>query len=314
MKPCKYQRMVRGSGIIQPGDIDTQTKFADLTAGITLNGKTLLDVGCNCGEMCRLAAEKGAKPTGIDIHRDYVHQARQLHPGLRFSVRSAETVAGKYDIVVASAVFHYIGDARAFFARMAQVVREVLLMDVWLIPAEGAVLTLSSRGQFVPNAAAFRAMAKPWFDNLENKGRTLSPDDSQRWVYHLREPKPIPPKAVLVYGPGGSGKTTYAKELLDHAVLELDRIFINWYRAKRLSCFLSVASFVDALYARNDPDEIATYMQFHRNYLLHWLGRRAGFDVVIEGYDMIHGAYRRMVVDVLHDAGWSNVSQIDLHG
>ena len=210
LKHCKYQRMIRGNEVVQRGDIDTQTKFVNLMVGIDLKGKTILDVGCNCGEMCSLAADYGAKPLGIDSNRDYIHQARELHPDLNFAVRSAENAVGKYDVVIASALFHYVGDYRAFFARMTQVVRDVLIMDVWLIPAEGTVLTLSSRGHFIPNEAAFRVMAAPWFSSVENKWRTLSPDNSERWVFHLREPKPIPPKAVLVYGQGGTGKTTYA--------------------------------------------------------------------------------------------------------
>ncbi len=303
---------MRDGAVVQPGDINTDVKFLQLMMGVELKGKTLLDVGCNCGEMCRLAGERAAKPAGIDINRDYIHQARGLHPNLSFSVRSAEKATGKYDVVLASAVFHYVGDHRAFFSRMARVVRDVLVMDVWLIPSEGTKLTFSHRGSFIPNEAAFRAMADPWFGDIENKGAALSPDRSERWIFHLRKPRPEPPQAILIYGKSGAGKTTYAKELLDFEVLQLDAVFIEWFRATRMNGLLSVSDFVDAVNERNDPDEMEKYHDFHRGYLQRWLKARVGFDVVIEGYDMCWKPYRQMVADSLHEMGWPDVSIVAL--
>jgi len=312
MKPCKYQRIVRDGKVVQPGDIDTQAKFAQLVAGIDLSRKRFLDVGCNCGEMCRLAAERGARTNGIDINRDYVYQARELNPRMRFSVRPAEMAVGKYDVVVASAMFHYIRDYRTFFARMAQVTTEVLAMDVWLIPSDGAKLTLSHRGGFVPNEAAFLEMARPWFGEIVKVAPAISPDNSERWIFHLRKPKPIPAKAVLIYGKGGVGKTTRAKELFDHQLLQLDGVFVALYRAKKMSSFLSVASFVNAVNERNDPGEMEEYYSFHRDYLRRWLGRKMGMDVVIEGYDMLWPKYREMVIGLVKEIGWDDITEIEL--
>ncbi len=314
MQTCKYQRIVRDGEVVQPGDIDTQAKFADLVQGLDLEGKTVLDVGCNCGEMCRLAAERGAKPEGIDKDRNYIHQARQLHPDLRFSVRSAEMATGRYDVVLASAMFHYVGDYRAFFAQMARVTRGVLVMDVWLMPGGGPVpmLVYGARDRFIPTSSAFKAMASRWFGDIVNTGRTLSPDSSERWVLRLRDPKPIQPKAVLVYGAGGAGKTTYARELLGYQHLQLDQIFVDWYRAKRPSAPFSVKDFVDGLYSRSDLGELAEYMRFHRAYLQRWLRRKVSLDVVIDGYDMKHKNYRAMVLNVLCGLGWSDVSEVGL--
>lgn len=324
--PCKYQRMIRDGKVTQRGDIDTHAKFASLMAGIPLKGKTVLDVGCNCGEMCRLATDQGARTMGIDSNRVFIEQARQLHPKLPFQVKSAAMATGKYDVAIASAMFHHSKDHHcAFFARMARVVREVLVMDVWLIPGAGpATLTYtqytggqSKSGAFIPNKAAFRVMSNPWFGSVEEKGIALSPDDSQRWIYHLRKPKPAPLKAVIIYGRGGAGKSTYAKELLDHAVLQLDHVFIQWYRAKlptwKPQMLFSVEKFVDDVYYCGDADKMADYQRFYREAILHWLRSRVGSDVVIEGYDMVYERSRHMVIDVLHEAGWPEVSEVALH-
>ncbi len=305
---CKYQRIIRDGEVVQPGDIDTVQKFEQLTAGLTLQGKTLLDVGCNCGEMVQLAAERGADAAGIDKNREFIHQARQLNPGLRFSVRTADRATGQWDIVLASALFHYITDYRAFFRRMAQIERETLVMDVWLARGEEVALKWIGRNRFVPTSAGFFTMAAPWFDSIENLGPALSPDSSERWVFRLSDPNPEPINAEIVYGPGGAGKTTYALELVDYEMLQLDSLFHRWYRAKRMSSFLSVAAFVNGVHKRNNPAEILEYHEFHRTYIRKWLERRRGFNVVIEGYDMCWESYRRMVMDILQELGWSKIS------
>ncbi len=311
--PCKYQRIVRNGRVVQPGDIDTPAKFRQLMDGIDIEGKSFLDVGCNCGEMCRLAKEAGAKQTlGIDTNRDYVHQARELSPGLTFHVDNAHHARGAFDVVLASAMLHYVGDYRRFFQRMARVTNEVLTLDAWLTDRADACFVLTKRGMFIPSEAALRAVAVKWFGVVENRGPALSPDASKRSIFHLRKPRPALPRAVLIYGQGGSGKTTHATELLEHEHLQLDQVFISWYRAKRMSSFLSVAGFVDTLYKRGEPEEIEAYFTFHRGYLRRWLGRKVGCDVVVEGYDMIREPYRQMVVGVLRELGWGNPEEVAL--
>jgi SAM-dependent methyltransferase len=299
MQTCKYQRIV---SIGQNGDIDTPAKFAQLTEGIDLADKSFLDVGCNCGEMCRLAAAGGAARTlGIDINRDYIQQARALHPGRPFTVQTAYKVGGEFDVVLASAVLHYLADYNRFFAQMARVCKEVLTLDIWLNRRTDPCFVLTSRGLFIPNEAALRAVAEKWFGVVEKRGRALSPDASERHIFHMREPKPKPAQALLLYGPSGSGKTTRARDMLDYEHLQLDLIFIQWRKTVDPSKILSVSDFVDGVWKSELVD---SYLGFHAKYLRHWLNSRRNLDVVIEGYDLNYSDYRSMVREILRDSGW----------
>ena len=308
--PCKYQRLVRNGQVVQPGDIDTPAKFQQLTEGIDLAGKSFLDVGCNCGEMCRLAKEAGAKRTlGIDIERDYVHQARELNPSMSFLVDNAYDARGEFDVVLASAMLHYVGDYRRFFMRMARVTKGVLTLDAWLTDRSDACFVLTKRGMFIPSEAALRAVAEKWFGVVENQGPALAPDASKRTIFHLREPKPDPPRAVLIYGPGGSGKTTMAGEFLGYGRLELDSIFVSWRRGVEPSISYSVSDFVNATWASGKVDK---YLVFHAAEIGRWLSRRKSTDVAIEGYDMVFPDYRDLVKRLLLKGGWGNVEEIAL--
>jgi SAM-dependent methyltransferase len=308
--PCKYQRIVRGSKQIQPGDIDTIAKFRQLTKGIELAGKSLLDVGCNCGEMCRLAMEMGALTTlGIDSHRDYILQARKLNPELKFTVSDAGRAKGRFDVVLASALLHYIRDYYGFFSRMARVTKEILVLDAWLSDHWESVFTATKRGLFIPSEAALREIAEKWFGVIEHRGPALSPDGSKRFIFHLREPKPKSQRALLIYGPGGSGKTTLATEMLDYEHLQLDTIFIAWRRGVQPSTHMSVSGFVDETWRRG---EVEAYLRFHEEYLRRWLGRKQTMDIVIEGYDMVYVDYRSMVQQILRESGWPDVEEIEL--
>jgi SAM-dependent methyltransferase len=304
-----YQRIVREGTKIQQGQIDTPEKFRQLTQGIDLKGKRVLDVGCNLGMMCRLARDAGASYVlGIDRSRDFVEQARAIWPDGKFVVKNANAATGYWNVVLASAVFHHIPDQRGFLARMARITK-LLLMDVWLYPNDGAAaIFLAERGHWVPNRAAFRHMAGQHFGKVEEKGRALSPNKTERFIFHLSEPKPKPLSAVLVYGPGGAGKSTLAKSMLEHACLSLDQVFLSW-KVFTNKATMSVRRFVDGVWG---SDLEAKYLAHHRRYLKRWLASRQGCDVVIEGYDMTREGYREMVRGLLSELGWKTVEEIKL--
>lgn len=304
-----YQRIVKDGVEIQRGHIDTHSKFAQLTAGVDLRGKRVLDVGCNLGMMCRLAEAAGAAYVlGIDENPEYISEARSLFPDGRFEVRRAQDATGEFDIAIASSVFHYIVDTGAFFNRMARV-SKLLLMDVWLKGDSGpAQLILSKRGLFIPNLAAFSYMAHKHYRCVHERGMALSPDSSSRVVFHLSEPQPSAAEAILIYGKGGSGKSTMARSMPGYSVLELDSIFVDW-RVNHMRSFMSVMEFVDQIMNHALEQE---YLGYHANYLRKWLGARVNADVVIEGYDMTYEAYREMVRCLVRSLGWKKIREISL--
>lgn len=303
-----YQRICREGKMLSKGSIDTVAKFAQLTAGVDLAGKTVLDAGCNVGEMCRMAKAAGAASVrGIDKEPDYIDQARKLNPEIPFDVRRAERCTGHWDFILASAVLHYIPDLDAVLRQFARCA-DCVLCDVWLSDREGdPAMFLTHRGLLIPNSRLWEHYAFMHFEQVTMHGPCEAPDDSARFVYRLSKPKWQSAAASVFYGPGGSGKTTRARALRDgkgYEHLELDSIFLEWRINIERSPSLSVSDFVDALWKEGDEARILRYLQVHQSYLERWLSSRQSLDIVVEGYDPVYERYRVMVEKTLNRLGW----------
>jgi len=310
-----YQKIVIDGKEIQKGHIDTIKKFDQLMKGVDLSGKRVVDIGCNLGMMCRLAREKGvASILGIDIRKDYIETARKLHPDISFKIRSAEKLNGNYDIAILSSTFHYIKNWEKALNQMARTTK-LVICDIWVHDTEPVVIKPiliwdKRRRLFVPNKAAWHMMASRCFGKIEEKGVAESPDLSTRIIYHLSNPKPVLPEAILIYGTGGLGKTTLALTYLDHVVLQLDIVFISMLREKRLNIQPSVMDYVDTV--RENGEKFLQYQKYHQKFLKKWMHSHQNQDVVIEGYDMIHEDYRNLVRELLEEFGWKKIEEISL--
>ncbi|MGC8710166.1 MAG: class I SAM-dependent methyltransferase, partial [Candidatus Micrarchaeia archaeon] len=76
--------------------------------------KRVLCIGCGTGNECSFMKKKGAKEViGTDISRSMVDIARKLHKNIEFYVMSAAKLdfeSGKFDLVYADLVLHYLKD------------------------------------------------------------------------------------------------------------------------------------------------------------------------------------------------------------
>ena len=300
----KYQRIVRKGEEVQPGSIDTHAKFNQITEGIDLKGEKVVDLGCNSGEMCRLAKESGAKRVvGIDRTISFIADARKLNPNIPFVVGTEEKISGKGNIVIASAMFHYVKDHDKFFKQIAKC-SKLLIMDVWLSDKEGNLFERSHRGLYIPTREAFESIASKYFGKIELKEDSISPDKSKRFVYHLSKPRKIKSKAILLHGVSESGKTTLAKEYesIEYKLLSLDLAFMAWFNRenkKGVKMPYSVRKFIDGM----DKDVSKKFYEFTDRYIKRWLADKIGHDVVIEGYSLSSKVYRKRVIKMLKE--WS---------
>lgn len=299
-----YQRIIRNSKIIQEGHIDTQEKFKQLFDGVDIKGKTIVDIGCNLGEMCRIAKDNGAIPVGFDIEREYILQARQLNNDIEFAVSKAENIKGEYDIAICSAMFHYIKDHDKFFDRLSKI-SNFVTMDVWIDSSDEAKFVLTNRGLFIPTKSAFLSIVSKYFNKITEKNQAISPDGSYRVIYNLEEPKREKPNAIIIYGKGGTGKTTIARDMIDYEHLQLDEIFVEWKVIKQ-----SIQLSVEYFYQLVRGEIYNEYIEYHKNYIKKWLEHRFGCGVVIEGFDMLDENYRNMVKNLLKEK-W-NIKEISL--
>lgn len=300
-EPC--QTVIK-DGITIKGTMDTTAKFNLMTSGVDLKGKRVLDVGCNEGMMCQLANQQGATVLGIDINRDTIKQAKENFPFLTFECLSAEEIYGNYDIIIASAVLHYL-DLDKSFSTFARCTKQVIC-DIWLHPSELPIFYLSHRDIYIPSKSAFLNIASKYFDCIEEKGPSLSPDNSNRFIFHLSNPKPIQPSAILIYGIGDSGKSTLSRTYFNHLILKTDDIFFVW-KSNRIHLMLSVSYFSGILRGHGLSD----YLSFCTTEISNWLSHRMNRDIVIEGYDLCFDDYRSEVIKILKSNNY-NVTEISL--
>ena len=300
-EPC--QTVIK-NGITIKGTMDTTAKFNLMTEGVDLKGKRVLDVGCNEGMMCQLATEQGANVLGIDINRDVIKQAKENFPHLNFECLSVEKMYGNYDIIIASAVLHYLDLDKTFaiFSRCAK----QLICDIWLHPSQVPIFALTTRGIYIPSMSAFMHIASKYFSTIDLIGPSPSPDDSERFIFHLSNPLPNPPSAVIIYGLGDSGKSTLSRTYLNHSILRTDDIFFAWKEA-HMHLMLSIAFFSDMLRAKY----LSHYLDFCTKEITNWLIPRLNHDIVIEGYDLCYEDYRTNVIDLLKSHNYK-ITEISL--
>ena len=291
-------------GVMVKGTMDTTAKFNLMTKGIELKGKRFLDVGCNNGMMTYLASQQGAIAKGVDINYDTVKYARSLYSNLQFDCEKAETLSGNYDIILASAMLHYTDLEKAIsqFSRCAKQV----VCDIWLHPSEVPIFALTTRGIYIPSMSAFMHIASKYFSTIDLIGPSPSPDDSERFIFHLSNLLPNPPSAVIIYGLGDSGKSTLSRTYFNHSILRTDDIFFAWKEA-HIHLMLSIAFFSDMLRAKY----LSNYLEFCTKEITNWLSPRLNHDIVIEGYDLCYEDYRTNVIDLLKSHNYK-ITEISL--
>jgi len=296
MKLNPYQRIIIDGKQIQRGEFgDTTKKFRQLVQGVDLTGKTVLDVGCNLGMMCNLSKQCGAIPRGIDISPLYVSQARSLFPDIPFAPGQSTNISGKYDIIIASAMLHYVTDLDKAFRGFARCANQVLC-DVWLNDSPDNVFTLSHRGLYIPSRSAFLGIAGKHFSKIEEKGPAETPDGSTRFIFQLSKPNVAKPKAVIIYGDGDTGKTTIAHTYFGYDIIHTDNIF-HTYKIQNISTDWSIKNFHQLVRG----NLLAQYYKFSLDLICQWLGGLRGKDIVIEGYDLGDADYRGRVIEKLSD-------------
>jgi len=298
-----YQKIIKNNTVIQKGEMDTPKKFNQLFKEIPLKNKKVLDVGCNLGMMCQLATEQGAITHGIDINIDYIEQAISLFPNLKFDCIPAEQISGNYDIIIASAMLHYISNLDVVFELFAQCTN-LVVCDIWLNDEEQPVFTLSHRNIFIPSRSAFLHIAGKYFKVIEEKGAAISPDISKRYVFHLSLPKKKKAKAILIYGRGNTGKSTLARKYFGYRHFMTDTLFGTW-KVANMDKMFSAGFFSDL--SRGELRK--EYIDHFAKTLKAWLQTCVNKNVVIEGYELLFTDFKQIVYELLSD--W-DITEINL--
>jgi SAM-dependent methyltransferase len=98
---------------------------------VDFNGKTVLDIGCNCGAISMYLAEQGANVSGIDISADRIRLCRRLNQFMGLDVQfdyktAVEPLQHDYDIIVAFAVTGRTGNEQSVLKDICLHCKELL--------------------------------------------------------------------------------------------------------------------------------------------------------------------------------------------
>lgn len=301
-----YQRIIKDGSVLQNGSIDTETKFNELTQGVDFYDKTVLDVGCNLGMMTEYSRLRGARYSkGIDIEHEFIRDASRLWPKCSFEVGTIYRIPSVYDIILVSAMFHYVTDPSKALSMLARAGRLVLgdfnFYCGKCCDSENAFF-MDHRGLWIPTQAGFETLARQHFGAVECRGEAISPDNSTRYYYSLSSPKPSQKTAELVWGVSESGKSTYAnnKGLVTGAdVLSTDLVFVEWRVINRGS-IMDISALSEAYRGKRKD----AYVAFYLDYFDRWLRARYTMDVIIEGFELGYEDVRLPLIQRLKDLGW----------
>lgn len=101
-----------------------QARFNVLIDSVSLEGKSLLDVGCGCGDLLLYLKHRGIelKYTGVDLIPDMIDKARELVPSGKFICEDLfsrdSTFTDQFQVVFTSGIFNLnIGNNEEFFQK-----------------------------------------------------------------------------------------------------------------------------------------------------------------------------------------------------
>jgi SAM-dependent methyltransferase len=113
---------------------------ATLAALAPLTALSLLDVGCGSGLALRLAADRGARVTGLDAAEPMIDLARERLPDAELRVGDIQDLPfddGAFDVVTAFNSLQFAAEPRAAAVELARVARPGgrVAIGVWAEPA-----------------------------------------------------------------------------------------------------------------------------------------------------------------------------------
>lgn len=247
------------------GSSDSAKKLECLRLPISLQGMSVLDIGCNEGCFCQEAKRRGARRVvGIDKNKDFIAAARSRDGGIDFRVMDWVTLRElkeRFNLVLFLSSLHYTEEPHSLLSSIFDVLASsgLLILECGVIRGKSDPWTKVERP--VGDVRLFPSM-----DYLLNVllsdyatrfiGRSVDQkgDRIPRYVFHCRPFRRI---AILLSGPSRIGKTVTARELEKQnvQVFSVDALIVD----------MSWCTNKDIIKVRND--------NFNHKQIQHFIGR-----------------------------------------
>lgn len=183
-----------------------------------LEGKSVLDVGCNEGFFCGAAYFAGARlVVGVDLREEAIERARSRFPNVKFFLQSwDEEIEGQFDVVLLASAIHYADDQISLIHRLMAKVNQdgVLIVELGLLEGISEIKrdikrpAGDTRTYFT--LRYLEEALTEYVIRLIGDSVNQSGDPVGRKVIHIRHRKPI---VILFDGESYSGKSTTVRAL-----------------------------------------------------------------------------------------------------
>lgn len=181
-------------------------------------GKHFLDVGCNEGFFCMVAAAAGAgKVVGIDASPEFIDRAQKRFPQLDFRCQSwDDALDEKFDVILMASAIHYATDQPALIRRLLTLLAPgaVLVLELGISTDGGAeYVEIKRPAGDTRKYATFGSLNKileGYAYRVIGKSVPQSGDPVPRWVVHITARRP----SILMFDTQSfTGKSSMVKLL-----------------------------------------------------------------------------------------------------
>ena len=201
----------------QAGDSRSFEKLAALYLPV-LQGKSVLDVGCNAGFFCGWAAFQGAtRVRGIDSNPAFIEEARLWFEECSFACIQWEDLdLEQYDLILCLSAIHYANDQKYLLDMLMSRLKPggLLVLELGVAPGEADEFVSVKRSidtRLFPTKAKLHSMLAPYAFKYIRRSVEQVGDPLPRHVYHVYNTMPL---AVLFMDGHYSGKTRTAAAII----------------------------------------------------------------------------------------------------
>lgn len=222
-----------------PGDSDSKGKLHSLFLP-DVQGRSILDVGCNEGYFCFELMKRGAaRAVGIDKNKSSIDKAvtraenTPYRDNIEFLCRNWDELPNeKFDLVLLLSSLHYADDQLNLIDRLMQRVNDtgMLILECGIAEDNKNGFITVDRGmdqRKFPTLIFLKKQLDKYAYRILAKSVKQAGDPVDRWVVHITHKKGT---CILISGPPMSGKSTLARALIKNkmAVLSMDSLLATF--------------------------------------------------------------------------------------
>ncbi len=301
------------------GDSNSTEKLKKLRLP-SLQGKKVLDIGCNEGFFCNYAIKKGAsRVLGVDLNPELIKLAKKRTPEAEFINASWWNLPDeKFDIILFMSAIHYERNQKELLAFLKQhlTVDGILVLEcgVYQNNSEKHWVSVQRHDgslRFPNQNYLIDTLLDGYAVTLMGRSVDQPGDPVPRSVFHC---SPIKPTFLFIYGPSKAGKTNLARRISNNNLpsYSMDYLFhrliggVNTPKSK-------VSEFIKANGNIFKLDELSLLLidKGLCPELVKLIMEELPFDAnlsIIEGEMLSHQVFRNLLVQKIEETGgivWS---------